>query len=182
LVTFANVTYRDQKNRALYNQGVFRMNDQSGAALAVGDEIYPSEFELTADRKITGVYGAGGVFDTIDEPTNDGIPEVKLKLTFPRYTAATYFTEWDANTAKKMDMVFTGLLISGTYYRKLTLSFPHLKYASTEAPERREIIQNTVDFNCLSADATPLGMAGITKPFRLQLVNTFGGDPLQAGN
>lgn len=182
LGTFANVTYRDQKNRVLFNQKVYRLNAQSGSALADGDKIYPTEFELTADRKITGVYGAGDVFDTIDEPTNDGIPEVKLKLTFPRYTADTYFTEWDSNTAKKMDMIFTGLLISGTSYRKLSLWFPHLKYATVDAPERREIIQNTVDFNCLSADAAPSGMTGITKPFRLQLVNTFGGDPLQAGN
>jgi len=182
LATFANVTYRDQKNRALFNQGVYRLNTQGSSALADGDKIYPTEFELTADRKMAGVYGAGGVFNTIDEPTNDGIPEVKLRLTFPRYTAATYFTEWAANTAKKMDMIFTGLLISGSSYRKLSLWFPHLKYASAEAPERREIIQNTVDFNCLSADAAPAGMTGITNPFRLQLVNTFGGDPLQAGN
>jgi len=182
LTTFNNVTYRDTENRVLFSQGIFRLNDRDDSALGDGDKIWPSEFELSAERKMSGVYGAGGSFDNIDEPTNDGIPEVKLKLTFPRYTAATYFTEWDANTPKKLDMTFTGKLIAGSSYRKLEILLPHLKYATVDAPEERGIIKNPVDFNCLAVNSAPAGMTGVTKPFRLKLTNTFGGDPLQAGN
>jgi hypothetical protein len=182
LSTFLNVTYREQANRILYSQGVMRLNAQGGGALADGDKVYPNEFELTAERKMSGVYGAGGSFDNIDEPTNDGVPEVKLKLVYPRYTSATPFTDWDAGNAKKMDMTFTGALISGSSYRKMVISLPNLKYANVEAPEDRGIIKNPIELNCLSAAAAPTGMTGITKPFRLALTNTFGGDPLQAGN
>lgn len=182
LVTFANVTYRDTENRVLHNQGVFRMNGRDGDALDSGDIIYPSEFELSADRKMSGVYGAGGSFNNIDEPTNDGIPEVKLKLTFPRFNSLTHFTDWEANTPMKMDVTFTGALISGSSYRTMVLLMPHLKYANVEAPEERGIIKHPLEFNALAVNAAPTGMTGITKPFRLTLKNTFGGDPLQAGN
>ncbi|RJQ22031.1 MAG: hypothetical protein C4560_03120 [Nitrospiraceae bacterium] len=183
LATFANVTYREQRNRMLYSQGVMRVNAQGGGALGSGDIFYPKEFELTAKRAMKGVYGAGGSFDNIDEPTNDGTPEVQLKITMPRHTEITPFTDWaDSSVYKKMDITFTGALISGSSYRKMVLSFPNLKYANVDTPEQRGILENERLFNCLSAAAAPTGMTGITKPFRLQLVNTFGGDPLQAGN
>lgn len=183
LTTFANVTYREQANRVLYTQGVMRMNAQGGGALGGGDTIYPNEFTLTATRIMSGVYGAGGSFDNIDEPTNDGTPEVKLQLQFPRYTSAAAFNDWaDSSVRKKLDMTFTGALIGGSSYRKMVISFPNLKYASVDAPEERGIIKNPVEFNCLSASSAPTGMTGITKPFRISFTNTFGGDPLQVGN
>ncbi|MBI5410173.1 MAG: hypothetical protein HZA14_12485 [Nitrospirae bacterium] len=183
LNSFANVTYREQANRILYSQGVMRLNAQGGSALDTADIIYPDEFELTSSRKLKGVYGAGGSFDNIDEPTNDGTPEVKLKLKFPRYTSAQPFLDWaDSTVRKKMDMTFTGALIGGSSYRKMVLSLPNLKYANVDCPEVRGILEMPIEYNCLSAASAPSGMTGITKPFRLALTNTFGGDPLQAGN
>ena len=128
-----------------------------------------------------GFYGVGGTYNTIDEPVSDDIPDITLRLTFPKYQSATYFTDWDANTAKKLDITFTGNLLGGATYRTATLTFPHLKYATVDAPEGRGVIPNTVEFNVLSASAAPAGMSHTT-PFRIALVNAFGGDPLQAGN
>lgn len=176
--TFANVTYFETANRVLMGQGVVRMNDRDGAALGAGDEIYPSSFELALKRNMAGVYGVSSGFDHIDEPTNAGRPEVTLKLDFPRYTAATYFGDWDAGTPKKLDMVFTGGLIEDTYYRTFRLQMPHLAYASVGLPIEQGILKHPVEFNALAADTAPLGMTGITRPFQVDVVNRQSADIL----
>ncbi|MBI5634859.1 MAG: hypothetical protein HZA15_15435 [Nitrospirae bacterium] len=178
LVTFADVTYAESGNRVLYSHGVCRMNDQTGIALASGDKIYPSGFELSYKRKMSGIYGAGGSFDVIDEPTNDGIPDIKLKLDFPRYTSAEYFTDWEANTAKKLDFTFTGGLIASTYYRTFKLSFPNLKYASVDLPIVAGILKQPIEFNVLGCSAAPAGMTGITRPFQIDVINQEDADVL----
>ena len=169
--TFANVTFFESANRVLYSQGVFRMNAQAGAGLGVGDVIYPKSFELSFKRKMSGVYGSGGSFNNIDEPSNDGLPEVKLKIEFPRYTAATYFTDWDANNAKKMDITFTGGLIATTYYRTFKLSMPNLKYANVDLPIVQGIMTHPLEFIALGCSAAPTGMTGITNPFQIDVIN-----------
>ena len=174
--TFANVTIRETANRILYSMGVIRMNAQGGDALADGDKIYPADFELSLKRTMRGVYGVSG-FNSIDEPTNDGLPECKLKLQFPRYTANTYFTDFDAENRKKLDLVFTGV---GS--RQFKLEFPNLKIASVDLPIEQGILKHPLEFDCLACDTAPTGMTGITKPFRATLINTYGGDPLQIGN
>jgi len=168
--SFAAVTYFEQANRVLFSQGVFRMNAQAGPALADGDKIYPSNFELTFKRKMKGLYAAGGA-DRIDEPTNEGAPEVKLKLEFPRYTAKTYFEDWDSGAAKKMDIVFTGALIEGSYYRTMKLQFPNLKLSNVELPIEKGILKHPLEFECLACDSAPSGMTGITKPFQIDVIN-----------
>lgn len=170
-VTFANVTYFETANRVLYSQGVFRLNAQGGAALGSGDVIYPKSFELSYKRKMSGVYGVSGSFNLIDEPTNDDMPELKLKLEFPRYTAATHFTDWDANAAKKMDITFTGGLIASTYYRTFKISLPNLKYANVDLPIEKGILKHPVEFHVLGCAAAPAGMTNITKPFQIDVIN-----------
>jgi hypothetical protein len=172
--TFNNVTYREIKNRVLFRQGLFRMNDQSGIALASpAADIYPKSFELSFKRKLAGVYGAGGSFDIIDEPTNDGTPEVSLKLDFPRHVSAAYQDAWITGTAKKLDMVFTGALIQSTYYRKWTFEFPNLKIKKASAPTKAGMLDETVEFDCLGCSAAPTGMTGLTLPFRATVINTL---------
>lgn len=168
--SFANVTYTETENRVLYRHCVMRMNAQSGGALAAGDKIYPSSFELSFKRAMSGVYGVSG-FDTIDEPTNDGKPEVTLRLEFPRDTAATLMTDFAAGNAKKMDIVFTGGLIADTYYRTFKMEFPNLHIKDADAPVVQGIIKQTVDFDCLGCAAAPTGMAAITKPFKVSVIN-----------
>jgi hypothetical protein len=178
LATFASVTYFETGNRALYGQSTFRMNDQSAAALAAGDRVYPSSFELTFKRSQEGVYGVSSGADYIDEPTNAGPPEANLKLEFPRYTAKTYFTDWDANTKKKLDMTFEGGLIDVNYKRTFKLSFPNLMYAGVDLPIEQGILKHPLEFNCLGADAAPAGMTGITLPFQVDVTNRQSGDVL----
>lgn len=175
---FDDVTYFETSNRVLMSQGVLRMNDRGGGALGPGDEIYPSSFELTFKRDLAGVHGAGGGADRIDEPTNSGLPEVSLKLEFPRYTGSAHFTDWDAGAAKKLEMTFTGAVIEGAYARQFKLSLPNLAYSGVDLPMERGRLRHPVEFRCLASDSAPAGMAGITAPFQVDVVNRRSTDVL----
>lgn len=177
LTSFANVTYVEKANRVLFSQGVFRLNDQSGAALGSGDVIYPSAFELTFKRNLKGEYVAEGA-NKIDEPTNEGLPEIKLKLTFPRYTATTYISALVADTKKKMDIVFTGGLIETPYNREFKLQFPNLAINNAEAATEKGKIIHPLEIKCLATPTAPTGMTGILKPFQVDVINTRTTSPL----
>lgn len=177
LTSFANVTYPERENRALMSQGVFRLNDQSAAALADTDKIYPQGFELSFKRNLKGDYVAGQN-NKIIEPLNDGLPEIKLKLTFPRYTETTYLSALGSDTRKKMDIVLTGALIEATYYRTFKLQLPHLALLNAEhATEKGQII-HPLEFDCLATPTAPSGMTGITKPFQVDVTNKKSTDVL----
>lgn len=177
LTTFGNVTYSEKENRVLMSQGVMRLNDKSGAALADGDKIYPASFELSFKRKLKGNYIVGQA-NKIDEPTNDGMPECTLKLTFPRYAATTYLSALGSDTRKKMDIVFTGALIADTYYRTFKLQFPHLALLNAEAATAEGQVVHPLEFACLATPTAPSGMTGILKPFQVDVINKRSTNPL----
>lgn len=182
--TFNNVTIPETGNRVNFGQAVFRMNNQSAGALGSGDVIAPSAFELSAKRKMEGVYGqyktsfAGNAQDVIDEPTNAGQPEVKLKLTFPRHTAVTRLDDLGNDVRKKMDITFTGGIIEGAINRSIKLQMPHLMMTSVDVQDEKGIIQEPAEFLCLPASAAPTGMTGVTDPFVISGVNKRATNPL----
>lgn len=183
LTTANNITIAETANRVRFAQGVFRMNDQSGIALAAGDQIYPSSFEFTFKRNMAGVYGqytTGGTNprDVIDEPTNNGQPECSLKLQFPRHTGVTRLTDLGNDTRKKMDITFTGGLIASTYYRQFKLQFPHLQFKSVDVVDEQGIIKEPVEFVCHTAAVAPAGMTGITDAFWVSGINQRATNPL----
>lgn len=171
LTTFANVTYMETGNRVLYDQGIFRINEASDVALAAANQVYPDSFTLEFKRKMAGCYGVGSSMDIIDEPTNDGLPEITLKMEFPRYTANTYFADWDADTRMKMDMTWTGANIASTYNRSFQIEFPNLKISNVDLPIKKGILKHPVEFQALSAGVAPAGMSGVTEPFQVNVVN-----------
>ena len=176
--TFEAVTEFETSNRALFSQAVFRCNAQAGDALSDTDRIYPSAFTLKFSRKLLGVRTVGSNSDAVDEPTNDGLPECTLSLTFPRYTGATHFSDWDAAAPKKLDITFTGATIEAPYRRVIKLSFPNLAYKGVELPVKRGLLEHPVEFTCLGADSAPSGMTGLLEPFGLSLINRQGADVL----
>ena len=182
--SYANVTIGETAHRVHMAQGVFRVNDQSGAALAVGDLIRPNSFELTVTRKVTqtasGALTTGGSSprDVIDEPVNDGMPEVSLKLGFPYHTSKTRLDEMGTDARKKMDMVFTGALIEGAIHRQFVLQLPHLQYKSTDVVDEAGNIKEPVEFICHGAAVAPTGMDGVIKPFQISGTNQRASDPL----
>jgi hypothetical protein len=183
LTTANSITIAETANRLMFGQAVFRMNDASGIALASPTHVInPSGFELTFQRKLTGVYGSnvtGGTNsqDLIDEPTNDGMPEVTLKLQFPRHTGVTYLTDLGNDTRKKMDITFTGALIGGTANRSFKIQMPHLQYKSVDITDEQGIIKEPLEFNVYTAAAAPTGMTGITDPLWISGTNTLAANP-----
>jgi len=183
--TFNNVTYRESRNRVKFAHGVFRMNAQSAAALGAGDAISPSSFELSFQRKLKGEYTGGYHFtsgdntqELIDEPTNDGPPDISLKLDFPRHTSVTYLTILGGDTRQKMDITFTGAVIAGAYNRQFKLQFPHLQLINDDPADAAGIIKEPLEFKVYGALSAPTGMTGITDPFWISGINQRATDPL----
>jgi hypothetical protein len=183
--TFANVTIPDVANRVLFSQGVIRMNAQTGIALATGDKIYPTSFELSAQRKLKGAFTGANVFtsgsnsqDLIDEPINDDFPEITLKLTFPRLSATTNLTLLSGDTRQKLDMTFTGGLIASTYYRTFKIECPNLQLMNDDPADEKGAIKEPLEFAVHGCAAAPTGMTGITTPFKITGINTLTTNPL----
>lgn len=185
LTTFNNVTYFEQQNRVKMSEGVFRLNDQSGATLADENKVSPSGFELSATRKLKGEYtgeyrftSGANVQDLIDEPTNDGQPEIRLKLNFPRHANTTYLSALGADTRKKIDITFTGSLIEAGFYRQFKVQLPHLQLINDDPADEHGIIKEPLEFVVHGAVSAPAGMAGITDPFWISGINRRSTDPL----
>lgn len=167
-------------NRIVMNKDtVFRINDQSSAALGAGDIVNPSSFELTVTRPMDSgaVAGQAGVA----EPDDNGFPVVSLTLKFPRYNEANnaFFSSWAAGTSKKMDITFTGKLISDGQYYTFRVLFPHLRVADPAAPlSGAGKIPFTMKLDGVGALVAPAGMTGLTAPMRIEVVNKRTTNPL----
>lgn len=176
--TIQSVTITETRNRVLFRQAAFWLNDQDGDALSSNDAVYPSSFSLSFKRSLSGQYTADGD-DYIDDPTEDGFAEISLSLEFPEYTSDTFLTDLGADTHKKMKLAFAGATIADTYARQFDVLFPHLKITNAEAavsgPGK---IAHPVEFAVLAATSAPTGMTGLTAPFRIDVQNTRATDPL----
>lgn len=182
LGTFNSVTILETANRAYMGQAVFRMNDSSAIALAVGDKIAPSKVTLSLNRKLTGVYGAfvdaGAGRDLIDEPTNDGPFSASVSLTFPRLSSNIGRLKIKGNTSQKMDITVTGPIIEGSIPYMITFQMPNLKPKKNANPHKQGILENTREYDVLGATAAPAGMTGITDPCWCLLTNKITTDLL----
>ena len=175
LTSFNNVTILERINRAYMGQCVFRMNDNTGAALQNSDKIAPSKAVLTLERKLTGVYGAyndnGAGRDLIDEPVNDGLFSGSLSLTFPRLANNTGRQKIKANTPQKLDVTITGPIIEGAIPYLIKFTLPYLVPDKDATPHKQGIIDNTRDYQVLGCTAAPSGMTGQTDPCWCALTN-----------
>ncbi len=185
LASFAHVTCPETGNRVRFSEGIFRMNALSGPALAEGDRIYPSGFELTVRRRLKGEYtgqyrhvSGPNVQDLIDEPTNDGPPEITLRITFPRHTGAESLAILGGDTRQKMDVTFTGKPVLPGWPRTFTLRFPHLQLRSVDIADEKGIIQEPLELLVHGTPGAPAGMAGITEPLQISGINRRSTNPL----
>jgi len=177
LTSFANVTIPETGNRVRMSHAVIRLNNREGAALGGADVVNVTGFELSIKRKKKGEYTTGNG-NRVDEPDNEGLPEVNLKLSFPRYTATTYLAGLRSDQRMKADMVFTGGLIETTFYREFRLQFPHLGLLNAEALTDEGKVRHPLEFSCMGTPTAPSGMAGVTRPVQLDVTNTASTSPL----
>lgn len=170
--TLSNVTYRSKALRALFQHLTFRMNNQGAAALASpADEVKVTRFRLAYARPMDVTHIQGSRF--IIEPTENGLPEVRLEIQLPEYTADTFLSDLDARTAKKADLTFNSGVSAGDGNNySLLLQFPQLYIVGGEAAvDGAGKIVAPLTLRAEMAQSAPAGMTGITKPFHVETVN-----------
>lgn len=158
--------------RAKYSQAVFRMNLQSGAALAAPtDIIKPKDFTLDVERKMDSEHTSGST--TIIESVENDKPSIKLTMNFPRMDAVNvaYFAAWTAATEKKLDLVVTGPIIATTFAYYLKFQIPRLIIEDVEYADSK-IIPAKIVLRAVVADTAPAGMTGLTLPVYVDIMNT----------
>lgn len=186
LATFANVTLPTDANAnpVMFSHLVFRMNDASAIALAAGDRIYPSKFTLSLKRKLKGEYTGqyrttgSNPQDLIDEPSNDGFPDLGLTLEFPIHSATTYMVALGNDTRKKLDITGTGALIATPYNYTHLWQFPHLQLKNVNPTDGNGRIVEPLEFIVHGAAAAPAGMTGITDPLWWSITSKRATNPL----
>jgi hypothetical protein len=183
-VTFLNVTIPETENPVLFSQCVFRMNDRSDVALAVGHKIYPSKFTLSLKRPMAGEYT--GEFRTatakpqelIDQPTNAGAPDLKLTLEFAKHIDATYLNVLGTDTRKKLDITATGAEIANPYNYQHLWQFPHLQLINDNPTDDNGRIKEPLEFMIHGTSTAPTGMDGIIDPLWWTIIDKRTTDPL----
>lgn len=186
LGTFASATLPTgaDRNPVMFSQCVFRMNSQGGIALAGGDAINPSKFTLSLKRNLAGEYtGAYRTTATIpqdlrDEPSNAGLPDLKLTLEFPKHASSASQVDLGSDARKKADITMTGAQIAAPYNYQHLLQFPHLQMTNADPTDDQGRIKEPLEFAIHGASAAPTGMAGITDPLWWTVINTRTTDPL----
>jgi hypothetical protein len=170
ITSMSAITYAAIRNRAKFSQAVFRMNDQTGAALGSTFVVKPKTFNLDPERKMDNEHASGSA--TIIEPLETGKPTVKLTMEFPRMDAvnALYFANWIANAEKKADITITGPVIAGTHAYMLKCEMPRLQVEDVEYPDSG-LIPSKIVLRAVVADVAPTGMA-LTNPLTATLINS----------
>jgi tail tube protein len=183
--TVANITLPTNRDFLLFSQMKVRINDTSGGALAAADEVYVSEFECTLNNNfptddVTTQYGY-----LIDEPIQDGFTELSGSLNFSKYNNnnggnTALLTALLSKTPKKMSVVWTGRLASGTTNFRMTMYFPSVQFSSGDAniggPER---IPLNLQWMASRVLTLPTGFpAGYTDALTIELVNQRNSNPL----
>jgi hypothetical protein len=183
--TLAAVTYRSKIHNVFGTHVKVRGNAASAAALSDSDKIYPSQLTLTYTRNMDGdfVFDQSGI---ASEPSYTDVPTMTLDLTFPIYgTSAqqqgnSFFTNAAAETAMKLDITMTSPQLAGVGFPySITIEIPNAVIADPQAPVNGPgKIPTTTQLAMIEASAAPLGMTGLTKPFRWLQISGMSTDAL----
>lgn len=169
--TLSSATSTDRTNRMQLKDAAIRVNDQTGATLSDSDKINVTSFSFEFTRPQTSDYENNGS-NTVSEPLGDGYPTTKVSLEFRKYGAgeAQYYSDWVAGTTKKMDVLFEGTTIEGSEKYQFRMLFPRLKIKEVKTSGSNNIV-TSVSMDCEAPVATPSGMSGLLKPFKITVKN-----------
>lgn len=173
--TVGGATYPALGNRIVQQQGVFRMNANAAGALASSDAIKVEsvKLSLTRPQDAPHVYGQ----DFVDEPADNGFPEVMVELTYPRMntvSANSLYAGLRSSTAFKADWIFTGPFINSTDAYTKKFEFPYLQLMEDgflAATQGAQQVKPVVKLAARLAATSPTGMA-VVRPFRLTRIMT----------
>ena len=171
------LTFHNLGNRAFKGQGVFRVNSQSGGALAGGDALKWTALRVRFAQPVDSIHVGGQT--SLIEPHFTGFPDLSIEITCPRFDATndTFFTGHRANSRYKADLTFTGAAIDATSNYGLLMQFPNLEVMKFQAPVPSGQVTPVVSFNALSTTTAPTGMTGITRPMRVTTTGTQSTNP-----
>lgn len=160
-------------NRIFTKHGTFRANLQSGNTLVAADaiKIETCGFDFSRPQDAPNIYGQ----DVIDEPADNGFPDVSINLTFPRMdtvSANSFVAIHRDGTVLKGELRFVGALINSTDNYQYVFQFPHLEVqASTQNTQGAQQIKPTAMLKAKKAFTSPSGMPFVN-PFRLRITTT----------
>lgn len=162
------ITYVNRFNRIKFRQGSVKMNAQSGGDVASATVLELSGLTIVYDRKFDTKHVAGS--STIIEPNEEGYPEIKIKLSMPRFNSvnAAFLATLKAETPQKMLIKFTGALIETGFYYDRALYFPRVVITNFES-KKDKIVTLDIDLDAEQAATAPTGMIYV-RPYE-ELVN-----------
>jgi hypothetical protein len=152
------------------NQGIFRINAQSGGSLAGGDTIAIEAFDFSFERPQDRSFATGS--DAIIEPADNEFPEVMATITFPRMntvSANSLERGLRAGTAYKFDVTYTSpIYINSTNQSSKMYQAPYAELQKFVTPTAGAAqVKPQAMFKLKKPAAAPTGMAGVTTPFRI---------------
>lgn len=159
-----------QAGKLLMQDMVFRINANSGDALDSDDELKLSSFTLSIKpAKSVDVFTNGSQYRHESEP--NGHWEITFEGTLVKQNDDVWDDRFANNTLVKCDMVVSGPNI-GTDDYGFQFEIPRAeitKYTAVASSPERVIPE--IGFKVLTSNA-PTGMAAITSPIQIELVNT----------
>lgn len=175
--TLTAATYPALGNRVMRNQGVFRINPQSGNSLVAANAVKVETVELSFERPQDSPHVFGQ--DYVHEPADSEFPVVKLTVLFPRFIATSAESLYAAlrdNTKWKADWTFQGAFINSTDRYMKKYEFPQLELDETESDlDGAKQVKPTAVFTAKMAATSPANMP-VVRPFRVTYLNTQSGD------
>ncbi len=173
--TLAGATFPALSNRVMQQQGVFRLNAFSAGSLVASDAIKAESIKLTFNRPQDAphVYGQ----DFVDEPADNGWPELMVEVTYPRMntpSANSLYAALRSSTAFKADWTFQGANINSTDRYSKMYQFPYLQLMDDgflAATTGAQQVKPVAKFALRLAPSSPSGMPFI-RPIRLTRVMT----------
>jgi hypothetical protein len=159
-----------QAGKLLMKDVVFRINDNSGDALDSDDILKLSSWTLTITRaKSVDIFATGSQYRQASEP--NGHWEATFEGTLTKQNSDVWNDRFANNTLIKCDMVITGPSI-GTDDYSFQFEIPRAEITKyTATPSSPERVVPEIGFKVLTSNA-PTGMAAITSPIQIELVNT----------
>jgi hypothetical protein len=136
--TIDSITITATREYALFHQALLWMNAQGGGALATGDRVDISGFEINIERGMDARHSTGGGQIT-DEPIPNGFTKVSGSFDFPALQDGTggnaaFLAEQMAATAKKATLTLTSPTLAGssTAYYAWKFWFPYLQFGEAK--------------------------------------------------
>jgi len=167
----AALTFPTLGLRAHFDDVTFRVNAQSGGALAASDAVKITSLRVRYTQPLDTKFVAGQL--TIIEPLEDGWPEVEIEAEFARFLSTDLSLFRDAHTNDtrlKADITFVGPTLATTNYG-LLFQFPNLYIPpggfTLSVPGGAGQLVPRVRLMALATTTAPTGMTGVTVPMRV---------------